>query len=413
MRPSTIYRGNVLSHSASAVSGHVRKEPRVRGDVWVGRLRTIDQRKDGTFGPTQRTVTLGLAYGGKGRPPAGQYTQRTAEEELVRLLDAERVRVGGGKATAVTFGQAADEWLRHSQDENGCAFATMADYRRIVGVLKLAFGADTPLTKITTQAVEQHKTTIKGTGVSARTTNRHLVILGGIFRRADAKWGTGHNPASGKAVKRLRESWNGRPIRFYRPAEVHALVASTRDPTLEAMFMFAALTGLRLGELRALRWHDVDLMAQRVHVRRALCGRTRTEKAPKSGKSRSVPLAMEVQQVLARLRDVTGFGADDDLVFPAWDGGHCSYEELTKVFKQAQSDAGLPPIRFHDLRHTFGTICASSGMAMTTIQQFMGHAHIGTTQIYAHFAPAGDEAARISAAFASARVPAVTSKQAA
>jgi integrase len=64
--------------------------------------------------------------------------------------------------------------------------------------------------------------------------------------------------------------------------------------------------------------------------------------------------------------------------------------------------ATLPTIRFHDLRHTLGTMCAASGIRLTTVQAYMGHAHISTTMVYAHFAPAGNEAALISRAFGAA-----------
>lgn len=393
-------------HQHPPITGHVRLEARKRGsDVWIARLRTVDARRDGSYGPTQRTIKLGPAHTGKGRPPAGHYTERIAADELVRLLDAERERVAGGRPTTVTFGQAADEWIRYSEDENGCAYSTMQDYRRTVKLLKAALGEDTPVTSITAQRVEHHKTAVKATGVSARTVNRHLVLLGGIFRRADARWATGHNPASGAAVKRLREQWSGAAIRFYRPEEVHALVAATPDPTFEAMFLTAALTGLRLGELIALRWRNVDLNAQSLHVERSFCQASHEEKSPKSGRTRTVPLAPEVQHVLARLRDVTGFEADDDLVFPAWDGGHTDYRQMTAMYKTAQQRAGLKPIRFHDLRHTFGTICAAAGIPLNVIQGYLGHAHISTTEIYAHFAPKGDEAALIGAAFAAATQP--------
>ena len=383
------------------VTGHVRLEDRKRGGpVWVARLRTVRIADDGCQKIGYRTIKLGPNWTKASRPAEGHFTKRLADEELVRLLDAERERVVGGPATDVTLGQAVDEWLRYSEDDNECAVSTMVDYRRTGKKLKQMLGADRPLLGIRSQDVEAIKTKLKASGLGARTVNRHLVILGGVFRRADAKWGTGVNPATGAAVKRLREPYAGRRIRFYRPEEIHALVGACVDPTYEAMILTAALTGLRLGELRALRWHHVDLMAQRVHVERSYCNRSGVEKAPKSGRVRSVPLAVEVQQALARLRDVTGFDGDDDLVFPAWDGNHIAYPELRVTFITAQRKAKLAPLTFHELRHTFGTICASKGIPLTTVQAYMGHANIATTMIYAHYAPAGDEAALISAAFA-------------
>jgi integrase len=74
--------------------------------------------------------------------------------------------------------------------------------------------------------------------------------------------------------------------------------------------------------------------------------------------------------------------------------------KLTRRFKAACVEAGVRPIRFHDLRHTFATHLAASGQPMRTIQEFLGHADSKTTQIYAHYAPSAHEVEIVNAAFA-------------
>jgi hypothetical protein len=74
--------------------------------------------------------------------------------------------------------------------------------------------------------------------------------------------------------------------------------------------------------------------------------------------------------------------------------------KLTRKFKAACVEAGVRPIRFHDLRHTFATRLAASGQPMRTIQEFLGHADSKTTQIYAHYAPSAHEVEMVNAAFA-------------
>jgi integrase len=73
---------------------------------------------------------------------------------------------------------------------------------------------------------------------------------------------------------------------------------------------------------------------------------------------------------------------------------------VTKRFKAACRDAGVRPVRFHDLRHTFGTRLAGSGESMRTIQEFLWHADIKTTQIYTHYAPSAREVGMVNRAFA-------------
>jgi integrase len=141
-------------------------------------------------------------------------------------------------------------------------------------------------------------------GRRARPVNRHLVIAGGIFNRAEARWGITHNPADARKVKRLREpSYTHGRINFLTPGEVQALVRATPDEADQAMFLAAAMTGLRQGELLALTWADVDFMGEKVHVRQSWDQAAKEMKATKSGRERAVPLALAVASALASLRN--------------------------------------------------------------------------------------------------------------
>jgi integrase len=163
------------------------------------------------------------------------------------------------------------------------------------------------------------------------------------------------------------------------------------------------MTGLRLGELLALRWRDVDWVAGVVRVRRNYVrGRYGTPKSRRS--SRAVPMADEVGGVLDRLYQASAFQGDDDHVFahPA-NGGPIPKANVTRRLHKALEDAELDDHVFHDLRHTFGTTMAAAGVPMRTLQEWMGHRHISTTERYADYAPRASEGELISAAFAPAR----------
>jgi integrase len=111
------------------------------------------------------------------------------------------------------------------------------------------------------------------------------------------------------------------------------------------MYAFAAMTGLRQGELLGLRWSDIDWSAQRVRVRRAFVrGEITTPKSKRS--SRSVPLAPRVIAILDGLSKVTAYAADDDLVFAHPDTGRpIDRSKLLKRFKAAITRAGLASSR--------------------------------------------------------------------
>lgn len=81
-------------------------------------------------------------------------------------------------------------------------------------------------------------------------------------------------------------------------------------------------------------------------------------------------------------------------------GAPLDRSKVTKRFKAACVAADVPPIKFHDLRHTFATRLAASGQPMRTIQEFLGHADSKTTQIYAHYAPSEREVEMVNEAFA-------------
>lgn len=144
------------------------------------------------------------------------------------------------------------------------------------------------------------------------------------------------------------------------------------------LYLAAAMTGLRQGEPIALRWVDVDWKAGRIRVRRNY---TRQEfGTPKSKRS--------------------AFDADEDLVFPHPHTGHpLDASKLRKRYKEVLKDAALRSVRFHDLRHTFGTHCAAAGVPMRTLQEWMGHAQLSTTEIYADYAPSAQEKAMVEQAF--------------
>ena len=142
----------------------------------------------------------------------------------------------------------------------------------------------------------------------------------------------------------------------------------------------------------------------------------------KGKRARSVPLIDQAARPLDRLSRRESFTGPDDLVFPSVVGGHFNDDHTRAALYAALGRAGLghlrardrrpKPFRFHDLRHTFGTIGATI-WPMVDLQAYMGHAHIATTMIYAHHVPKTAAAALGSAAVAAAmgeaapRVPGV------
>jgi integrase len=165
----------------------------------------------------------------------------------------------------------------------------------------------------------------------------------------------------------------------------------------------------------AVRWRHVDFANRILHVRRNLPAGSDQEDTPKSHRARSVPLSDQAVIALDQLSRREHFTGPDDLVFGTVVGSHLSDDVVRNAFYDALDAAELghlrakdEPIVFHDLRHTFGTQCASRGIDLRRIQAWMGHANMATTMRYLHYVPQHDDAARLTAAFATASQDAVT-----
>jgi integrase len=370
-------------------TGHVFRVDRTRGPAWYVKYRLPDDR--------QVQKRLGPAWTERGRPPAGYFTKRTAEAWLRDTLDqARRGMLPGMVRSGATFADAAAEWLRYVEQERGRKASTLADYRSVVNAHLLPAFGNEPLERIDTDSIERWLSGLLREGkLSRRSLQKMIVLLNGIFRRARKVWKLQHNPMAD--VERLPIP-KRTDIAFYSPEEVHALVRAAAHQQDAALFLTAALTGLRMGELLALRWRDVDFPAQALRVTASYtAGKLGT---PKSGLGRAVPLIDEVATTLARISQREHWTGPDDLVFVGQAGEHLDGSALRRRFKKARDAAGLRPLRFHDLRHTFGSVSIRTADPRE-LQEWLGHSDFSTTQIYMHYKPRADAARGLSAAFGS------------
>jgi integrase len=381
-------------------SGHVFRRDGASGPVWYAKYRL----------PTGRQVKrkIGPAWTGRGRPPAGYVTKRLAEAWLRDVLDrARRGTLPGSVQTGATFADAAAEFLRYVEQDRTCKPSTLRDYRSSINHHLLPAFGQMRLEDITAQHIERWRTTITSDRIGAlsnRSKNKLLVVLHGVLRRAMKVWGLPVNPAAG--IERYPQRSSGH-IDVLDPEEVWALVRAAESDQDAAVFLTAAFTGLRRGELLALRWRDIDFVNHAIRVSASYAGGRIT--TPKSGKVRSVPMAPDVAEALARLTRRKWFCGDDDLVFVGELGGHLDGSALRRRYLKALQRAGLRPLRFHDLRHTFGTRMITEA-DIRRVQEWMGHADVQTTMRYLHYAPRAEDAQIVARAFSrqASRPPAVT-----
>ena len=365
------------------ISGHVFKRKGKRGAVWYAKYRLPDGR--------QMKKRIGPVWTEKTAPPAGHFTKTTARAQLDEVLrQAREGTLPGMVQTGKTFRDAAENWLAYCENVRDCKASTMADYRNMVRVLTRDFG-DRKVEAITSQDIDLWVSRREG---SNRTRQKYLVCLGSIFKRAMRVYGLPRNPADIVERPRVRRAAT---IDVLRPEEVLALVRAAESDQDAAIFHTAAFAGLRVGELMALRWRDVDFTRRTIHVRENWThGETTT---PKGGTERAVPMAEEVAERLARLGKREHFTADDDLVFCTARGRHVGYKSLKERYRAALKAAGLrEDFRFHNLRHTFGSTVIRHADSRE-VMEWMGHADLTTTRRYLAFVDREDAAKRVSEAF--------------
>jgi integrase len=364
-------------------TGHVFRVERARGPAWYAKYRLPDGR--------QVQKKLGPAWTGRGRPPAGYFTKRLAEDWLRTTLEqARRGTLPGMVRTGATFADAAAEYLRYVEHDRGRKQSTLRGYRSALKVHLLPAFGEMPIESITSEVIEAW---IAGFEGSPRSRNKLLIELHGIFGRARKLYGLLSNAASDVEKFPLRRSGE---IEVFSPEEVWALVRAAASEQDSAIFLTAAFTGLRMGELLALRWRDVDFSGSTIRVRASYYAGQLT--TPKSGKVRAVPMAPDVASALAELGSRLDWVGDDDLVFAGEAGGYLDGSALRRRYKAALTAAGLRPLRFHDLRHTFGTRMIGKA-DIRRVQEWMGHADIQTTMRYLHYAPRSEDAELVSEAF--------------
>lgn len=113
----------------------------------------------------------------------------------------------------------------------------------------------------------------------------------------------------------------------------------------------------------------------------------------------------DVATALARLGQREHFTGDGDLVFAGVIGGHLDSNEIRNVYRKALAHAGLRRLRFHDLRHTFGTRAVGKTESILELKEWMGHANVQTTMRYLHYKSNADATRRLSEAFSEEATP--------
>lgn len=357
------------------------------GNSWVGLWRAPDGQRIKRRIGTART------------PGERDGLTKVQAEEAFRRLRAEELLVAHRveRVTMLEAGEALSARLAVRGRKKSHRLTVASDLRNHI----VPFFAGKELARITSRDIERY-VAVKQRSLAIKTIRNHLGTIHSVFELGLRRGWCRSNPVklADRPVIRRTET----RIRFLDQAQLDALiVAPYPDDAFgriePPLYLTAAMTGLRQGELLGLRWRDVDFTARKLRV---VSPYVRGEFGdPKSeGSGRSVPMADRVAVALRALREASFYPCDDDLVFcHPGTGRPLDRSKLVRRFKQALKRAGVREITFHELRHTFGTRMAAAGTPLRTLQHWLGHADAKTTQIYAHYQPHDQEADAVDRAF--------------
>jgi len=368
----------------------------------------------------------------RGRPKVGWLDERAAHvaaAEAVVAVEREQeaaARVAAREGVA-TFRRVAHEWLAWKRDVKGGAPSTLANdaailreprepYKRgrgkVKGRVMERFG-DRPHDEITAAEVAAFLRDLDAEGLSARNVNLHRSILHAVFAYAmkPETYALAANPVTG-IDKRYEQP--PAPLDHYEVDEVEALaracergeqrasvpnyrgrLAAIGDDELAArsledrqdaeLFRVQFYSGVRLGEVIALRWRHVhflaDLSGAVLDIERAVSAGV--EKEPKGRRGRQVPLPRPAAEALARLGRRDEFTGPSDYVFCNRHGARLDPSAIRRRYKRAAAAAGLRPVKLHGLRHAAGSVLARS-LPLVTVRDVLGHAELRTTNRYLH-----------------------------
>ena len=325
-------------------------------------------------------------HAAEGPKPGSSYlTPREARLELRRLLEHEAVTGRTPRTAAgapVTFADAAQAWLLHGERKRNLKRSTLVDYRQVLDTYLLPADAARPGQRETPFGRAPFATTplrdLRPAVVAGwyerlpygRTAEKLLMIVRAVLAHARSRGWIEQDPTA--SIQRQPVRYSG-DYDFYSREEIAALATAAASDQDGAVYLTAAMTGLRRGELVALCWRHVDFAGQAIRVSANYSyGQLVT---PKSGKVRTVPMVPDVARALARLGQRAHFIADDDPVFAGPAGGHLDAGALRRRYVAAARRAGLRELPFHSLRHHFGSIAVNRA-SLVQVQAWMGHSHI-------------------------------------
>jgi integrase len=331
-------------------------------------------------------------------------TKREAEAELIRLkADANRGEYIDPSKTSLS--EFLDRWEAWAATQ--VSAKTLERYKELLKHHVRPHLGSMRLQKLKTVNFAElygrlQRAKPEGAGLAPRTVGHVHRLLHRVYVNA-VKWGLcANNPVSAAEPPRVQQT----EIEILAPDEIKEVLQGLRGRPIYPLTIVALATGMRRGEIVALRWSDIDLDAGRIRVERSL-EQTNAGLAFKSPKTKagrrsvSIPASIVAElrqhwreQQVHRLALGLGKSSTDDLAFPRPDGSAWPPDSLTADWARSVRLLKLPPVTLHALRHTHVSQLIAAGLDVVTVSRRIGHANPTVTlRVYAHLFGNTDERA--------------------
>ena len=319
-------------------------------------------------------------------------TQAEVKEKLKRAIE-ENVGIDYGKAKTYTVGSWLEVWMENYARVKlrPSTFKTSQGFLK--NHIKPQLGG-IPLAELTSLdlqrfykhlldggRVDRVEAKKKPKGLAPKTVRNIHQMIGSAYNLAMEQKLVSKNPTQGCALPKVEH----KEMKTLTSDQLSTFFQEARDSGVFALYYIDLTTGLRRGELLGLKWSDIDLEKGDLRVQRQI-GRINGKiiEMPLKTKNayRTLPLSADAIDVLVQQRRKTG---NSEWVFPSPSGGPMSPDSVLHMLHRVLKRAGLPKVRFHDLRHTFATLSLKSGVDVKTLSGALGHYSAGfTLNTYAH-----------------------------
>ena len=237
--------------------------------------------------------------------------------------------------------------------------------------------------------VERKEAEKQPKGLSAKTVRNINQVISSAMDFAVAQKIIPENPCKAVALPKVEH----KEMQTIPAEQLQAFLQEAKATGVYEMYYIELATGLRRGELLGLKWTDIDWNNGIIKVRRQVARVDgQIVEAPLKTKNsyRAVTISQQAIEVLKQQKGKT----NDEYVFPSPNGGPISPDSVNNMLKRVLARAGIPKVRFHDLRHTFATIALQNGVDIKTVSGMLGHFSAGfTLDTYAHVTTAAQKEA--------------------